>query len=124
MTKETTSSFFSQKHLGLQKYIWNTFRRIHLPHSAIDDLQHIDDLLSSAPSSIWTRPICLLIPKDPHFQSLSDTCKIALVGFNKPLNFQWTIAAKTLNIEDLHINIKEFIALFINTYLSFTTSTK
>ena len=103
---------------GRLRRIWNPFRKIHISKQAIADITFIRSLLNNAPPAIWSRPISLLIPRDPHFTSLSDACNIALGGFSPILDFQWRLLACTLNAADLHINIKEFLALFINVYFS------
>ena len=99
--------------------IWNPYRRLHLSKQAISDLQFLTTLLTSAPVNIWRRPVSLVIPRDPHFISLSDVCDNGLGGYSTPLNFQWRdLITSIYNKRELHINSKEFIALFINVYLS------
>jgi hypothetical protein len=97
--------------------IWNPNRTLFLSRMAIRDLQFLTTLLTHAPESIWCRPVSLLIPRDHHFGSRSDACNIALGGFSTPLNFQWRSLALAFSILEKHINIKEFVALFANTYL-------
>ena len=101
--------------------IWNPFRRLHLSKQAISDLQFLTTLLTSAPINIWRRPVSLVIPRDPHFTSLSDACDNGLGGYSPLLNFQWRdLITSIYKKRDLHINSKEFIALFINVYFSTT----
>ena len=96
---------------------WNKFRRVHLSKSACEDLTFLANLLSEAPQAIWHRPISLLIPREAHFVSKSDASDFGLGGFSMgDLPFQWRLLASQLNAENLHINIKEFLALFITIY--------
>ena len=99
--------------------IWNPFRRLHLSKQAISDLQFLTTLLTSAPINIWSRPVSLVIPRDPQFSAFSDACDNGLGGYSTPLNFQWRdMITSIYNERELHINSKEFIALFINVYFS------
>ena len=97
---------------------WDKERTTHISKRAAKDLNFITSLLIEAPFSIWNRPISLLIPRDPHFSSKSDACDYGLGGFSHDLDFQWRILADKLDARNLHINIKEFLALFINTYFN------
>ena len=97
---------------------WDTEKTTHISNRAAKDLNFITSLLTDAPPTIWNRPISLLIPRDPHFSSKSDACDYGLGGFSHDLDFQWRILADLLDSRNLHINIKEFLALFINTYFN------
>ena len=99
------------------RFVWNSSRTLFLSPMAIRDLQFLTTLLTHAPDSIWCRPVSLLIPRDAHFESKSDACNIALGGFSIILNFQWRSLATVFSMSEKHINIKEFVALFANTYL-------
>jgi hypothetical protein len=105
--------------------IWDPYTKIHISKQAISDLAFLKQLLTTAPDSIWSRPISLVIPRDPHFTSKSDACNTALGGWCIPLNFQWRdLFINIFHQWDVHINIKEFIALFINTYFMMITFTE
>ena len=99
--------------------IWNPYRRLHLSKRAIKDLQFLSQLLSSAPKAIWCRPISLVIARDPNFIAYSDACNNGIGGYSPLLDFQWRdLIQKIYTDRELHINTKEFVALFINVYLS------
>ena len=99
------------------KRAWSKFRQVHLSKSACEDLTFLAKLLSSAPQAIWHRPISLLIQREPHFLSKSDASDFGLGGFCMgDLPFQWRLLASNLNAENLHINIKEFLAMLITIY--------
>jgi hypothetical protein len=102
--------------------IWDPFTKIHISKQAISGLAFLKQLLTTAPDSIWSRPISLVIPRDPHLISKSDACNIGIGGWCIPLNFQWRdLFINAFHHRDLHINIKECIALFINTYFMMIT---
>ena len=96
----------------------NNNKTTHISKRAAKDLNFITSLLIDAPTTIWNRPISLLIPRDAHFASKSDACDYGLGGFSHIMDFQWRILAELLEAQNLHINIKEFLALFINTYFN------
>ena len=103
---------------------WSKHRKIHISKGACRDLQFITTLLQEAPEHIWHRPISLLIPREPHFESKSDASSFGLGGYSTELHFQWRLLASDLNADKLHINIKEFLALLITIYfkmISFKT---
>ena len=99
------------------RLVWNNHRKVHLSKKAVRDLNLVQSLLQSGNDNLWKRPISLLIPRDPHFIAKSDACSVGLGGFSPLLNFQWRLSANDLNARHLHINMKEFLALFINVYL-------
>ena len=98
--------------------VWNPYRNVRLSPRVCTDMRYLTSLLTTAPVSIWSRPISLVIPRETHFTGFSDACTIGLGGYSTDLNFQWRLKASTIDVESLHINIKEFIALFINVLLS------
>ena len=110
-----------QRRLSLKRTlasIWRDHRAVHLSKQAVHDLNLLQSLLQSASANIWKRPISLLIKRSPHCIALSDACTVGLGGFSSLLSFQWRHSASTLSLVDDHINIKEFVAIFINAYFS------
>ena len=118
--KTSLSSHPFGKHENIKSRLaraWNKSRRVHISKPACTDLTFLTNLLSMAPQAIWHRPISLLIPREAHFSSKSDASDLALGGFClKDLPFQWRLPAEKLNARNLHINIKEFLALLITIY--------
>ena len=112
------------------KTAWSPHRRIHLHAMAISSLRSLTSLLVGAHESLWSRPIGLLIPRQPHFLGESDACNIALGGWGETLNFQWRLASTVFHVPTwidtydsrgnriLHINVQEFIAIIINIFFS------
>ena len=95
------------------KAIWNPYRRLHISRQAIEDLQFLTKLLSTAPDHIWCRPVSLVIARDPHFLAHSDACNNGIGGYSTILNFQVRDLINTIYTDrELHINTKEFVALY------------
>ena len=99
--------------------IWNPYRRLHLSRQAIEDLQFLSNLLSTSPDHIWCRPVSLVIARDSNFLAYSDAYNNGIGGYSTILDFQWRDLIHTIYTDrELHINTKEFVALFINVYLA------
>ena len=113
------------------KKAWESRRRVHISPFAANNINYIRDLLLHAPDSIWSRPIGLLIPRDPHFICRSDACNVAMGGYCVSLPFQWRLSNSLFTkphkshnnfiagpMAALHINVHEFIAIIINTFFA------
>ena len=97
---------------------------------AISSLTTLSSIVSSATEGTWSRPIGLLIPRQPHFVGESDACNIAMGGLCIKLNFQWRLSSSCFSVPSwidtfdgsgnkiLHINVQEFIAIIINVFFS------
>ena len=107
---------------------WNPRSSVPINYSAAIDLQHLQQLLETSTKLMWHSSISILIPSFPQFFGQSDACNIAMGGLLFPLLIQWRISnsafrclpewqAASPDEPAFHINIHEFIALVINTYL-------
>ena len=117
--------------------VWRTAKRFRVPSTVAGDIEYVRQLLlSPAADTIWSRPIGLLIPRTPHMTSLTDASYEGLGGWCTAFDFKWRISSsdlaslgwpvltaeperyKPLPQGMLHINVLEFIAVFINTWLA------
>ena len=116
--------------------IWRSHRRFRVPAHIARDIMLVRQLLISPKAdTIWRRPIGLLVPRSPHMEALTDASYAGLGGWSSAFNFKWRLAStdlasqgwpvllseperyKPLPTGVLHINVLEFIAVFINTWL-------
>ena len=92
-------------------------------------------LVSSLADVILRRPIGLLVPRTPHMCSLTDASYEGLGGYSVCFDYKWRLSSadlaaaglpillaepekyKKLPAGLLHINVLEFLAIFINTWL-------
>ena len=119
------------------KTAWRSNRTFRTPASVAHDIALIRSyLVSSSADTIWSRPIGLLIPRVPHMVSLTDASYEGLGGYSVAFDFKWRLSSadlksagipvllheperfKKLPAGLLHINVLEFLAMFINTWLS------
>ena len=109
------------------KQAWGSHCSVHINAAAAHDLQNLTQLLSGAHSSVWERPLSLLVSRDPHFTGLSDACNIAMGGFSFELPFQWRLPNSVFrslpawqtpdpSAPEHHINVHEFIGILINVF--------
>ena len=108
---------------------WNQHCTMRINKAAALDLQHLTNLLQPSNSAAWSRPLGLLIPREPHFHAQSDACNTAMGGLCQSLKFQWRLSnCAFANLPPWvqnspsphlwHINIHKFIALIINTFFA------
>ena len=109
---------------------WGKFRKIHLDKASKWALQLMAACLEDEKNPVWTRPLGLLIPRDPHGTPYSDASTTGLGGFCTSLNFQWRCLVADIikgtafkpkerrEGDDLHINVLEFLGIIINIYFS------
>ena len=105
---------------------WDKYRTVHIPPVIAANISLLKKLLSIDCIHVWSRPIGLLIPRDPHFTLLSDASTKGLGGFSFELKFQWRLSSDFFTIShtdstastDPHINILEFIGIIITIYLA------
>ena len=126
--RRCTSSSKSQEDFKRQlRRAWGSFRTVHLNSHSASALRHLHSILRDPDDPIWIRPLGLLIPRDPHFEGRLDACNIAMGGYCTSLPFQWRLhndhfrslpAFQTPHPDESehHINIHEFIGMFINTF--------
>ena len=117
--------------------VWRTAKLFRVPSLLACDIQYVRQLLTSDKADdIWARPIGLLVPRTPHMTSPTDASYEGLGGWCTAFNFKWRLSSadlaslgwpvltaeperfKPLPQGKLHINVLEFIAVFINTWLA------
>lgn len=107
---------------------WGSHNRVRISHAVSRDLLHLKSLLTNPDPAVWTRPLSLLIQKDPHFLGKSDACNIAMGGLSFCLRFQWRLSNSVFahlpawiespsSHDRWHINIHEFIGIIINSFM-------
>ena len=92
-------------------------------------------LVSHRADTILSRPIGLIVPRSPHMEALTDASYEGLGGWSSIFSSQWRLSSKDLASHSwpvllseperykpppkdvLYINVLEFLALFINTWL-------
>ena len=118
---------------------WRCTRRFRPPPHILRDVALVRQLLASPDAdTIWSRPIGLLVPRSPHLVSCTDASYEGLGGWCADPPFKWRIPSAALHAlgwpvltsepprygphptGKLHINVLEFIAVFINTWLCVT----
>ena len=118
------------------KRAWKSKRNYSTPSQVARDIAYLRSLLvCPASASIWSRPIGLLVPRVPHMVSCTDASYEGLGGWSTEFDFQWRLSSTSLKELGwpvltkepapfrplpkgmLHINVLEFIAVFINTWL-------
>lgn len=109
---------------------WRRNKKLYLYKGAKWALRLIQRCLQDKNNPVWTRPLGLLIPRDPHATPYSDASTSGLGGFCYVLNFQWRLLVSDLlkgtafkpkerkEGDEAHINVLEFVAIIINIYLS------
>lgn len=109
---------------------WSKYSKIHLSQASKWALRLLLQCLQDENNPVWTRPIGLLVPRDPHATPYSDASTSGLGGYCLILDFQWRIAIEDLlkgtgfkpqskkEGDHAHINILEFIGIIINIYFS------
>ena len=114
------------------KRAWAKFRTVHINAHSAAALRHLKSILSDDSSSIWTRPLGLLIPRSAHYDGRSDACNIAMGGYCPELRFQWRLHNDHFrdlpayltphpNEPEHHINVHEFIGVIINVFFMMIT---
>ena len=107
------------------KSAWNPHSSVHISRAAAQDLRHLRSILSTDNSLLWTRPLSLLVEKEPHFLGESDASNTAMGGISRDLQFQWRLSNSAFSnlppwivvpegAPSWHINVHEFIAIIIN----------
>ena len=118
------------------KTAWRSRRCFFLPAFVARDLSLVAQTLrSNLADMIWSRPIGLLVPRCPHVVSYTDASYEGLGGCSYEFNLQWRISAIELSQagwpvltqeppkysafppDKLHINVLEFVAVFIQTWI-------
>lgn len=109
---------------------WSKYSRIHLSQASKWALRLLAQCLQDENNPVWTRPIGLLVPRDPHATPYSDASTTGLGGYCVALDFQWRLEIEQLlegtgfkpqskkEGDHAHINILEFIGIIINIYFS------
>ena len=109
---------------------WGKFKKIHLDKASKWALLLVAQCLQDEFNPVWTRPLGLIIPRDPHGTPYSDASTTGLGGFCFVLNFQWRYLVEDIvkdtqfkpkdrkEGDDLHINVLEFLGIIINIYFS------
>ena len=119
------------------KAAWRSRRGFTTPNDIAHDVSLLRSFLVSAIADrIWSRPIGLLIPRSPHMVSLTDASYEGLGGYSTAFNFKWRLSSADLESagltvhltepnryaqpirNNLHINVLEFLAVFINTWIA------
>jgi hypothetical protein len=145
-----SSAMKADGYLTTQKKGWWRSKRISIPAEVIADLQMLRASLFRAhagASHQWSRPIALLIPREPTWTVFSDAAHSGLGGWSPDLKFVWRVTywdmvetgfpmkelddqlqerfrwcrAQDLpegHDELLHINPLEFIAIFVNVWFA------
>ena len=130
-------SFDSGDHTARVKRAWQSARTFRTPSCVACDISLLRSfLVSPSADVIWSRPIGLLIPRTPHMRSLTDASYEGLGGYSVCFNYKWRLSSadlaaaglpvllaepekfKKLPAGLLHINVLEFLAIFINTWLA------
>ena len=109
---------------------WRRNKKLYLYKGAKWALRLIHQCLLDEHNPVWTRPLGLLIPRDPHGTPYSDASTTGLGGFCYALHFQWRYLVSDLlkgtvfkpkerkEGDEAHINVLEFVAIIINIYFS------
>ena len=116
---------------------WRSKKGFRPPAGVTQDLLTVHKFLTcKASAQVWSRPIGLLVPRTPHVNTLTDASYEGLGGFSIELRFQWRLSSDDLLAAGfpvlteepprygpfpqgkLHINILEFYAIMINTWLT------
>ena len=116
--------------------MWRLRRKFRVPAHISRDLSLVRQALASdIADTIWSRPIGLLVPRVPHATSFTDASYEGLGGYCAAIPFKWRISSRALAAagwpvltaepsrylpfpkDKLHINILEFLAVFIHTFL-------
>ena len=116
--------------------VWHHPRRFRPPSHLQRDMAFVRRLLISPQAdAIWSRPLGLLVPRSPHLVSCTDASYEGLGGWCSNPPFKWRISSADLRTlgwpvltsepprygphptGKLHINVLEFVAVFINTWL-------
>ena len=119
--------------------VWRSAKRFRPPAHIKQDIDFVRQLLSSpVADSLWSRPLGLLIPRTPHLVSCTDASYEGLGGWCSDPPFKWRLSSSYLRDlgwpvltsepprysphppGKLHINVLEFVAVFINTWLCIT----
>ena len=119
------------------KSAWRCGRHFRVSSHIARDVSFVRQLLASrSADALWSRPIGLLIPRTPHMTSLTDASYEGLGGWCLSPPFKWRLSSSTLATRGWpvltteppryrplppgkwHINVLEFMAVFINTWLS------
>ena len=133
-------SFFLQeclnvpvKRFGTRK-AWSKYRQVYINSSTAFALNLLKkSLLQCESLHIWSRPIGLLVKRDPTFVQITDASTKGLGGVCfDALNFQWRCSSSLFALDrdpetyetfeehdpNPHINILEFIAIIIHVYFA------
>ena len=132
-------SFFLQECLNIHvkqfgnKKAWSKYRQVFINSSAAFALNLLKSLLLCESLHVWSRPIGLLVKRDPTFVQLTDASTKGLGGVCfDALNFQWRCPSSLFTLDrdpcsyetfaehdpNPHINILEFIAIIIHVYFA------
>jgi hypothetical protein len=133
-----------------QKKGWWRRRRVKIPSEVVSDLRLLRASLFQERAGAmhqWSRPIALLIPREPTWTVYSDAAHSGLGGWSPDLKFVWRVTYADMvatgfpmkelddqlqeryrwcraqelpegHTELLHINPLEFIAIFINVWFA------
>ena len=99
---------------------WTSKTPVRLPPLVLLDLTLLRDFLRDPPLHLWSRPIGLVVPREPDSTSFTDASTRGMGGLDETIGFQWELACHVftmiLHSPSPHINVLEFIAIFINVY--------
>ena len=114
---------------------WRSRRCFFIPAFVARDLAFVrQTLCCSSAAEIWSRPLGLLVPRSPHAVSLTDASYEGLGGWCEAFPMQWRLSSTDLASQGwpvltkepqrfasfpatkLHINVLEFVAVFIQTW--------
>jgi hypothetical protein len=119
---------------------WWHRKRVHISDEVFRDLRMLQRSLEGPlGESLWSRPIGLLVPREPTATVLSDASYGGIGGWSPDLSFAWRLTRQELlahgfpmreidasgeaiptnqdEPDKLHINILEFVGIVINIWL-------
>jgi hypothetical protein len=142
VTSSTAAAKMHKKH-------WWKWKRLKIDPTVMRDLDLLRQTLPPAdatdtdPFHYWSRPIGLMIPREPNVVALSDASYSGLGGWSPTWNFMWRLTRDDLiafsfdmrqidqagedllmyerdhpdALRGLHINVLELIAIIVNTWI-------
>ncbi len=117
---------------------WWRNHAISIAPDTFRDIQLLRTTLLPQHAALWTRPIGLLVPRDPTSEVFSDACYEAIGGYSRDWGFCWRLRREALitagfdmklleadgepslaaDNAGLHINVLEFLAVIVNLWLT------
>jgi hypothetical protein len=117
---------------------WWCNHTISIAPATFRDIQLLRTTLLPQHAALWTRPIGLLVPRDPTSEVFSDACYEAIGGYSRDWGFCWRLRRDALitagfdmklleadgepspaaDNTGLHINVLEFLAVIVNLWLT------